>query len=287
MWRWLLAFDLPGMRIPLRRRLMAALAAIAQVAHDDAVRSLRNWFPATADPPALQRHAGALGIERLPGEPESLWRRRLATAAHWLARASRRASVLAYLDSVARGQYDLWEFPRDALRLGSHRLGAGRLATPGPRAYVWEAPNGALTAQQAALIRAYLHRVLGADVGIHVHAGLAWGQNGPVRVQAYVSFRQGAATATDIRVVSAVAAGWRYQSPWRAQATAPQHHLVIPDGLRPAAVTVNGLPVTSRWTYAGDRVWRMPQPDRSIDASFADDPAPALTFDLFLESDHG
>lgn len=287
MWRWLLAFDLPGMRLPLRRRLMAALAAIAQVAHNDAVRALRNWFPATADAQALRRHAGALAIERLPGERERLWRRRLATAADWLSRASRRGSVLAYLDSVARGQYDLWEFPRDGMRLGRGRIGGGRLATPGPRAYVWEAPNGALSVPQAALIRAYLHRVLGADVGVHVHAGLAWGQSGPVRVQAYVSYRQGAATATDIRVVSAVAGGWRYRSPWRLRAHAPRHHLVIPDGLRPAAVAVNGLPVTSRWTYAGDRVWRMPQPDHTLDASFTDAAAPDLVFDLYLEPDHG
>ena len=287
MWRWLLAFDLPGMRIPLRRRLMAALAAIAQVAHDDAVRAVQAWFPATADAPALRRHAGALGIERLPGEGEQPWRRRLATAADWLSRASRRDAVLAYLDSVAGGQYDLWEFPRDGMRLGSGRIGAGRLATPGPRVYVWEAAAGALTVRQAASIRAYLHRVLGADVGIHVHAGLAWGQSGPVRVQAYVSYRDGAASATDIHVVSAVAGGWRCRSPWRPSAAAPLHHLVIPDGLRPAAVAVNGLPVTSRWTYAGDRVWRMPQPDRTLDAAFADGAAPDLTFDLYLESDHG
>ncbi len=287
MWRWLLAFDLPGTRIPLRRRLMAALAAIAQVAHDDTVRALRNWFPATADAQALRRHAGDLGIERLPGEGEQPWRRRLATAADWLSRASRRASVLAYLDSAARGQYELWEFPRDGMRLGSGRVGAGRLATPGPRVYVWEAADGALTVPQAALLRAYLHRVLGADVGVHVHAGLAWGQSGPVRVQAYVSYRDGAATATDLRVVSAVAGGWRYSSPWRPRAAAALHHLVIPDGLRPAAVAVNGLPITSRWTYAGDRVWRLPQPDQTLDASFTDAAAPDLTFDLYLESDHG
>ena len=287
MWRWLLAFDLPGMRIPLRRRLMAALAAIAQIAHDDAVRALQAWFPATADEEALRRHAGALGIERLPGEQVLPWRRRLATAADWLSRASRRASVLAWLDSAAGGAYDLWEFPRDGLRLGSGRIGAGRLVTPGSRVYVWEAPDGALTGRQADLIRAYLHRVLGADVGIHVRAGLAWGRSGPVRVHAFVSYAQGAVTATDVRVVSAVSGGWRYASPWRAQASAPLHHLVIPDGLRPAAIAVNGLPITSRWTYIGDRVWRTPQPDRELDASFTDAAAPEITIDVHLEPNNG
>ena len=170
MWEWLQSLDLRGTRIPQRRKLLMALAAVWQVVADDGVRGLRAWFPLTAPDGLLETHGASLRIERRPGETLRAYRLRLASASLWIERFGRRGAMREELELIAPGATRIYEFPRDSFRWGRSRWGQKRWGGPHPRLYVWADTAGALSEEAVAAIEGYLRLSLGPDIEIHVSA---------------------------------------------------------------------------------------------------------------------
>lgn len=113
----------PGIHLPRRRSVFKALSAVSQVAADDAVRVLREWFPFTSSDSGLIAHGEVLGIPRFQSDTDEDYRLRVATAARYLDQQGRRSFAREYLDKVVPGRYRLTEYPKMGFRVGYSRLG--------------------------------------------------------------------------------------------------------------------------------------------------------------------
>ncbi len=74
----------PGLEKPNRKRVFDFIARLGQIAADDALKDLRNFFPFLADRKALAAHGKALSIPRYSNDTDELYRQRVATAMYFI-----------------------------------------------------------------------------------------------------------------------------------------------------------------------------------------------------------
>lgn len=125
----------PGIHLPRRRSVFKALSSVAQVAADDTVLVLREWFPLTSSESGLIAHGEALGIPRFQSDTGEDYRLRVATAGRYLDQQGRRSFVLDYLDRVVPGRYRITEYPRMSFRVGYSRVGYAAISR-GPGLFI-------------------------------------------------------------------------------------------------------------------------------------------------------
>ncbi|MCL2609861.1 MAG: hypothetical protein FWD94_08175 [Treponema sp.] len=89
--------DPPGVEKKNLGSLFSAIGRVFGRVSRDAERAFRSHFPFLADPPALRRHAKALGIPEFPHDREEELRDRVSAASFFLARAGERSYIIEQL----------------------------------------------------------------------------------------------------------------------------------------------------------------------------------------------
>ena len=157
----------------VRWGMLRAAARSMQQAADAVIAAMREWWPLTASDDGLATHARLLALSRQAGETDEEWRLRVAREPGVRRLWGRNGVVTAALDAIAQqGDYAVWEFPRDSLRLDVDELDGYQRLDEGPVMLVWPTSAGSLSADEAAEMREYLGRTLDADVEIRVSTEL-------------------------------------------------------------------------------------------------------------------